>query len=116
MLSGLEITIIPGLFGESAGAYYHWTVTLGAGETPGENVFWRDSGGQDFSSPGVYMPNPGTVANYSYASLSLGVYWMTTDFKVGVEALEAVPEPATLTLMSTGALLIRTHRRSTNKH
>jgi hypothetical protein len=100
---------------QMADAYYDWSVQFGAGEIAGENVLFSDNGGQDFSTPGSYSLNPGTVVNFSNSTLSTGVYWLTADLNVGAEA--TTPEPATAGLIGgclllLGALLRRRRVRS----
>ena len=89
--------------GQPSDAYYNWTVSFGSGEIAGENVLYTDGGGQDFSIPGSYALNPGTVVNFSDSSLTTGVYWLTAGLNVGAEA--NVPEPATAGLIG-GCLLL----------
>jgi hypothetical protein len=94
--------------GQLADVYYQWTVTLGAGEVPGENIIYATSGGQNFTSLTDLTLNPGTVVNYDNTSLAAGVYWMTADF-TGV-AQVSTPEPTTWIMMlvgSGGVLFVR---------
>lgn len=100
-LSDLEIDIAAD---QPADAYYDWSVLFGAGQIAGENVLYSDSGGQDFSSPGTYTPDPGTVVDYSNSSLSEGVYWLTADLNVGAEV--TTPEPATSDMIGVCLLLL----------
>ena len=99
-LSSLQMDIAPD---EPADAYYSWTVMFGSGEVAGQNIMFSDGGGQDYSTPGTFTLDPGTVVNYSNGSLSTGVYWLTADLNLGAEV--TTPEPATTGLILSGGCL-----------
>ncbi len=79
-LREVELNITPGTDG-----YYLWKVQFGTGDTPGKNVIFTRTGGEDFSAAGYYTPSPGMVVSYSNSSLPTGGYWMTAELTVGVE-------------------------------
>jgi hypothetical protein len=96
---------------EIADAYYKWSLEFGSGETPGQNILYTNSGGQDVTALGLTTLNPGTVVNYNNSSLSAGVYWLTIDFTTGAE-VDVVPEPSTwMTAMIGAGGLASLHRR-----